>query len=76
MVTMHDEIQYDWYENALKRRAEHTVTRRREQKAGDEGNTENSRTVDSFAIDFICNYSRRPTRRPTPQKRRWRSNCK
>ncbi len=33
-------------------------------------------TVDSLAIDFICNYSRRPPRRPPPQKRRWGSNCK
>ncbi len=36
-------------------------------------------TVDSFAMDFICNCSRRPPpppRRPPLQKRRWGSNCK
>ncbi len=33
-------------------------------------------TVDSFAIHFICNCSRRPPHRPPPQKTLWGSNCK
>ncbi len=37
---------------------------------------ENWITVDSFAIDFICNCSRHPPHRPPPQKTLWGSNCK